>query len=74
MSGPCAKGYHVPNRGEWEVAIYSARLNNTPVAALLGLPYNGGYRTFRDSDGDITVEARTDVLGAYWSSTYDTIW
>ncbi len=73
-AGPCAKWYRVPNRGEWETAIYYSRLNGTNVATLLGLPYNGGYRTFRDSDGDIMIEARTDFLGAYWSSTYEDIW
>ncbi len=72
--GPCAKGYKVPNRGEWETAIYYSRLNGVTLSTLLGLPYNGSYRTFRDSDGDIMVTARENVLGAYWTSTYEDIW
>lgn len=72
--GPCAKGYRVPTRGEWETAIYYSRLNGTNVATLLWLWYNGGYRSFRDTDGDIMIESRSDMLGAYWSSTYEDIW
>lgn len=72
--GPCAKGYRLPNRGDFETAIYSARLNNTSVAWLLALPENGGYRTYRDSDGDIMVEARENVGGAYWTSTKEDIY
>lgn len=73
-TGPCAKGYRVPNRGEWEVAIYYSRLNNVSLSRLLNLPYNGGYRIFRDSDADVMVESRSDILGAYWTSTYEDIW
>lgn len=73
-SGPCASGYRVPTRGEWETAIYYARLNGVTLASLLSLPHNGSYRAFRDSDGDIMVESRDSVLGAYWSSTYDNIY
>lgn len=73
-TGPCANGYKLPNRGEWETAIYYSRLNNMTLATLLSLPYNGSYRTYRDSDGDIMVTAREDVLGSYWTSTYEDIW
>lgn len=72
--GPCARGYRLPNRWDFETAIYYSRLNGTSLAWLLVLPENGGYRTYRDSDGDIMVESRTQVTGAYWTSTKENIY
>ncbi len=72
--GPCARGYHLPTRGDFETSIYYSRLNNTTLASLLRLPQNGGYKTYRDSDGDIMVESRTNVAGAYWTSTKEDIY
>lgn len=72
--GPCARGYRIPTRGDFETAIYYSRLNNTSVASLLALPQNGGYRTYRDSDGDLMVESRTGVAGSYWTSTKEDIY
>ncbi len=72
--GPCAKGYKLPTRGDFETAIYYSELNNIALARLIALPENGGYRTYRDSDGDIMVEARTQVTGAYWTSTKEDIY
>jgi len=69
--GPCASGYRLPTRSEWETALYYARLNGTSVASLLALPQNGGYRGYKDSNGDVRLEYRTDVTGAYWSSTVE---
>jgi hypothetical protein len=69
--GPCASGYRIPTRSEWETALYYARLNNTSVANLLSLPQNGGYRGYKDSNGDVRLESRSDVTGAYWSSTVE---
>ncbi len=68
--GPCADGYRLPTRGEWETATYYARQNNTSITNLLSLPRNGGYRGYKDTSGDVRIEARTDVAGSYWSSTY----
>lgn len=67
--GPCAKGYRLPTRGDFETAIYYSRLNNTSLSSLLSLPQNGSYKTYKDSDGDVMVESRVDVSGAYWTST-----
>ncbi len=50
-----------------------ARWNQTTLASLLRLPYNGGYRVFREWDGTITLDARTDLLGSYWSATVEDI-
>ncbi len=69
--GPCASGYRIPTRGEWETAIFYARQNNTSLAAMLSLPYNGSFYGYRDSDGNVTLSARADVNGAYWSSTFE---
>lgn len=73
-TGPCAKGYRLPTRGEWETAIYYARLNGVSVASLLDLPMNGGYRAYRDSDRDVMVESKDSILGSYWSSTREDIY
>lgn len=69
--GPCASGYRLPTRGEWETAIYYARLNGTTLSNLLNLPYNGAYYGYRDTAGDITLSHRADVNGAYWTSTLE---
>ena len=67
--GPCAVGYRLPTRGEWETAIASARQNNVLLATLLNLPYNGGFYGYRDRANNVTLDARVDVGGAYWTST-----
>jgi len=72
--GPCAKGYRLPTRGDFETTIYYSRLNNTTVASLLALPQNGGYKSYRDSDVDIMIESRLGVAGAYWTSTKEDIY
>ncbi len=72
--GPCARGYRIPTRGDYETAIYYSRLNSTPLASLLLLPENGGYKAYRDSDGDIMVESRVNVTGSYWTSTKEDIY
>lgn len=69
--GPCAAGYRLPTRGEWETARYYARQNNVSLATLLALPVNGAYRGYKDSNSDVRVEARYDVTAAYWSSTVE---
>jgi hypothetical protein len=47
-----------------------ARYNGTSVANILNLPQNGGYRAYKDSDGDVRIEGRNNVAGSYWSSSY----
>ncbi|MFZ2255469.1 MAG: hypothetical protein WAW59_04225 [Patescibacteria group bacterium] len=69
--GPCADGYRLPTRGEWETAIYYARQNGTSLASLLSLSYNGSFYGYRDTSGNVTLSARTDVNGAYWTSTFE---
>lgn len=69
--GPCASGYRLPTRGEWETAIYYARLGGTSLASLLSLPYNWAYYGYRDTAGDVTLSHRADVNGAYWTSTLE---
>ena len=69
--GPCASGYRLPTRGEWETAIWYARQNGVTLASLLSLSYNGGFYGYRDNAGNVTLSARTDVNGAYWSSTVE---
>lgn len=69
--GPCADGYRLPTRGEWETAIYYARQNGVSLATLLGLSYNGGFYGYRDSEGNVTLSSRADVNGAYWTSTLE---
>ena len=41
------------------------------LASLLSLSYNGGFYGYRDNAGNVTLSARTDVNGAYWSSTVE---
>lgn len=69
--GPCANGYHIPSRWDWETALYYARLNGTSVSNLLNLPRNGGFRGQKDSDGDVIISGQLDVLGSYWSSSVE---
>ena len=71
VNGPCASGYRLPTRGEWETAIWYARQNGVTLASLLSLSYNGGFYGYRDNAGNVTLSARTDVNGAYWSSTVE---
>lgn len=59
--GPCAPGYRLPSRSEWETVRMYARQNNTNVAGLLGLPQNGGYRGYKDSNSDVRIDYRYDV-------------
>ena len=68
---PCAEGYRIPTRHEWETAIFYARQNGKTLATLLGLPYNGAFYGYRDSDGNVTLSNRADVNWAYWTSTID---
>jgi hypothetical protein len=70
-NGPCADGYRIPTRSEWETAMYYARLNGVSLNTLLTLPTNGSYRGNRDTNGDIILESRYDVNGAYWTSTFE---
>lgn len=72
--GPCANGYRLPTRWEWETAQAYSRANNTTIAKLLNLPYNGGYMSYKDARNNISVDARLNIGGAYWTSTtyYDT--
>jgi hypothetical protein len=70
---PCAKGYRIPTRGEWETALWYARLNNTNISLLLSLPRNGGYEVYRDRD-EIVPVSRKNTLGSYWSSTIEDIY
>lgn len=69
--GPCATGYRLPTRGEWETVQTYARYNNTSVANLLSLPRNGGYQASKNTNGDVTITGRLSVEGSYWSSTYE---
>lgn len=71
---PCANGYRLPTRWEWETAQNYARNNNTTIARLLNLPYNGWYMAYKDIRWNISVDARLNIGGAYWTSTayYDT--
>jgi hypothetical protein len=39
-TGPCASGYRLPNRGEWEVLQSYARANSSTIANLIGLQSN----------------------------------
>jgi uncharacterized protein (TIGR02145 family) len=70
-TGPCASGYRLPTRGEWETAIWYARQNSTSLASLLSLSYNGAYYGYRDSAGNVSLSARADVNGAYWTSSVE---
>ena len=39
-TGPCAPGYRLPNRGEWEVLQSYARANSSTIANLISLQSN----------------------------------
>jgi hypothetical protein len=69
--GPCAEWYRIPTRSEWETANYYARLNGVSINNLLNLPTNWSYKWNKDTNGDIILESRYDVNGAYWSSTFE---
>lgn len=47
--GPCADGYRIPTRAEWETALFYARQNNILLSWLLDLPYNGAYYGYYDA-------------------------
>lgn len=68
--GPCANGYRLPNRGEWETLMSYARANNTTIMSILGLSQNAGYQASRNTAGDVTINARLPVSASYWTSTY----
>lgn len=67
--GPCANGYRLPSRGEWETLRSYARANESSVASLISLPQNGAYQGYRNTNGDIVVSGRLSVDAAYWSSS-----
>ena len=70
-TGPCATGYRLPNRGEWEVLQSYARANSSTIASLIGLQSNGAYQATRNSGGDVTISSRLPVSASYWTSTMD---
>ncbi len=72
-NGPCAKGYTLPNRWDWETAIYSARLNQTSLANLLALPQNGGWSILK-TNNQTSLQSQQNVYGSYWSSTIEDIY
>ena len=67
--GPCAFGYRLPTRGEWETALLAARVNNVSISRMLALPYNGSYRGYRNIRNQISLDARINVGGAYWTGS-----
>lgn len=67
--GPCANGYRLPTRGEWETLRSYARANWSSVASLISLPQNGAYQWYRNTNGDIVVSGRLPVDAAYWASS-----
>lgn len=70
-TGPCASGYRLPNRGEWEILQSYARSNSSTIASLIGLQSNGAYQASRNSAGDVTISSRLPVSASYWTSTMD---
>lgn len=70
-SGPCAAGYRVPNRGEWETLQVYARANGTTVANMISLNQNGAYQGTRNTNGDISITGRLSVAAAYWTSSIE---
>ena len=69
--GPCASGYRLPTRGEWETLQSYARANGTSIASLISLEQNGAYQGVRNTNGDISISGRLSVAAAYWSSSVD---
>ena len=70
-TGPCASGYRLPNRGEWETLQAYARANNSTITSIVGLQSNWAYQASRNSAGDVTITSRLPVSAAYWTSTMD---
>ncbi len=70
-TGPCASGYRLPNRGEWEVLQSYARANSSTLASLISLQSNWAYQASRNSAGDVTISSRLSVSAGYWTSTMD---
>lgn len=68
---PCATGYRLPNRGEWETLQSYARAGSTTVASLISLSQNGAYQGSRNTGGDITITNRLSVDAAYWTSSVE---
>jgi hypothetical protein len=71
--GPCASGYRIPTRYEWEDVILNARRNNSSVATLLKLPLNGAKLITRDKKGNITGLKSINYEGSYWTSSSENI-
>lgn len=67
--GPCAVGYRLPTSSEWITLEQYARGNNSTVARILNLPYNGAYMGYRDARNIVSVDARLNIGGAYWTAT-----
>jgi hypothetical protein len=70
-TGPCASGYRLPNRGEWETLQSYARANSSTISSLIGLQSNWAYQASRNTGGDITITSRLPVSAGYWTSTMD---
>jgi hypothetical protein len=70
-TGPCASGYRLPTRGEWETLQSYARANSRSISDMIGLKQNGAYQASRNSAGDITITGRIPVSAGYWTSTMD---
>ncbi len=66
---PCATGYRLPNRGEWETLQSYARANESSIADLISLPQNGAYQGYRNTNGDIVISGKLSANAAYWSSS-----
>ncbi|MFB0965338.1 MAG: FISUMP domain-containing protein [Patescibacteria group bacterium] len=60
--GPCAPGYHVPTRTEWNAAITAAGSNRNTLVSTLKLPM-AGYRK------DIGTFTSNGNVGQYWTSS-----
>ena len=69
--GPCANGYRLPTRGEWETLQSYARAGNTTISSLISLGQNGAYQGSRNTNGDIVITGRLSVSAAYWTSSSD---
>lgn len=69
--GPCATGYRLPTRGEWETLQSYARAGSTTIASLISLGQNGSYQGSRNTNGDIVIIGRLSASAAYWSSSVE---